>query len=148
MSFVLDSNILLRMAQPIHPHHAAATNATTSLIRQGETVYLIPQNLYEFWAVATRAVQFNGLGLSVSAAQKEILRLKSLFSFLPDAPTIYLEWERLVTTHTVSGRDSHDTRIVAAMNVHGISHLLTFNKADFIRYPGITVLLPSEIVTA
>jgi predicted nucleic acid-binding protein len=85
------------------------------------------------------------LGLSIPDAQAELARLKTLFSFLPDTPAIYPEWERLVTTHNVGGRDAHDTRIVAAMNVHHISHLLTFNKEDFTRYPGITVLLPSEV---
>jgi predicted nucleic acid-binding protein len=145
MSFVLDSNILLRMAQDTHPMHAAATKATTTLIRQGEIVHIIPQNLYEFWSVATRDIQYNGLGLSIPDANAEIARLRTLFSFLPDSPAIYTEWQRLVTTHAVSGRDSHDTRIVAAMNVHRVSHLLTFNKADFTRYPGITVLFPSEI---
>ncbi len=31
------------------------------------------------------------------------------------------------------------------MKVYGITHLLTFNKDDFKRYPGITALLPSEV---
>ena len=142
---MLDSNILLRMAQDTHPMHAPATQATTTLIRQGETVHIIPQNFYEFWSVATRDVQYNGLGLSVPDANAEITRLRTLFSFLPDSPAIYPEWHRLITTHAVKGRDSHDTRIIAAMNVHRVSHLLTFNKDDFTRYPGITVLLPSEV---
>ncbi len=145
MSYVLDSNILLRMAQPAHSMHAEATQATASLLRQGETIHVIPQTLYEFWSVATREVQFNGLGLSIPDAQAELARLKNLFLFLPDSPAIYPEWERLVTQHTVRGRDSHDARIVAAMNTHGITHLLTFNKDDFKRFTTISVLLPSEV---
>jgi hypothetical protein len=31
------------------------------------------------------------------------------------------------------------------MNVHGITDLLTFNRDDFTRYPGITVLFPIEL---
>lgn len=145
MSFVLDSNILLRMAQATHLMHVAATQATTKLLRQGETVHIIPQNLYEFWSVATREAQYNGLGLSIPDGQSELARLKTLFSFLPDSPAIYSEWERLVTHHSIAGRDAHDARIVAAMNVHGITHLLTFNKDDFKRFPDIKVLLPSEV---
>src|SRR4051812_12037627 len=105
MSYVLDSNILLRMAQDTHPMHAPATQATTTLIRQGETVHIIPQNLYEFWSVATREIKYNGLGLSISDAQAELAKLRALFLFLPDSPAILPEWERLVTTHAVSGRD-------------------------------------------
>lgn len=145
MSYVLDSNILLRMAQPTHSMHAEATQATTTLLRRGETVHIIPQILYEFWSVATREIQYNGLGLSIPDAQAELARLKNIFLFLLDLPAIYPEWEKLVTQHAIKGRDSHDTRIVAAMNIHGITHLLTFNKDDFKRFPGITVLLPSDV---
>ena len=133
------------MAQVTHSMHAEATQATAALLRRGETVHIILQNLYEFWSVATREVQYNGLGLSVFDAQAELARLRTLFSFLSDSPAIYPEWERLVTQHAVRGRDAHDTRIVAAMNVHGITHLLTFNKDDFKRFQNLTVLLPSEV---
>ena len=133
------------MAQPTHPMHAEATYAVTTLLRQGESIHIIPQILYEFWSVATREVQYNGLGLSIPDAHAELERLKTIFVFLPDSSAIYPEWERLVTQHAVKGRDSHDTRIVAAMNVQGITHLLTFNKGDFKRFPGITVFLPSDV---
>jgi len=145
MSYVLDSNILLRMAQPAHSMHAEATRATAALLRQGQLIHVIPQTLYEFWSVATREVQFNGLGLSIPDAHAELARIKNLFLFLPDSPAIYPEWERLITQHSVRGRDSHDARIVAAMNVHSITHLLTFNKDDFKRFSAIQVLSPSEV---
>jgi hypothetical protein len=35
--------------------------------------------------------------------------------------------------------DAHDTRLVAAMLVYGIKHILTFNVSDFARYPNIIV---------
>ncbi len=142
---MLDSNILLRMAQVSHPMHAEAIQSTTALLRRGETIHIIPQCFYEFWSVATREIQFNGLRLSITDAQSELGRLKTIFSFLPDSPAIYPEWERLVTHYSVRGRDSHDTRIVAAMNIHRITHLLTFNKDDFKPFPFITVHLPSEV---
>lgn len=145
MSYLLDSNILLRMTQVSHPMHADATRATVTILRRGETVHVIPQCFYEFWSVATREIQFNGLGLSITEAQSEIGRLKTIFSFLPDIPAIYPEWERLVTQFSISGRDAHDTRIVAAMNVHRITHLLTFNIGDFKRFPGIRVISPVDV---
>jgi len=148
MNYVLDSNVLLRMAQDTHLMHAAATQATTTLIRQGETVHIIPQNLYEFWSVATREIKYNGLGLSVSDAQTELARLKSFFSYLPDTPAVCSQWERLIVQYAVIGRDSHDTRIVAAMNVHGVTHLLTFNKDDFRRYTNIVAVSPGEVIAA
>jgi predicted nucleic acid-binding protein len=145
MNFVLDSNILLRMAQTAHPLHAETTQASADLLRRGEIVHIIPQTLYEFWSVATREIQYNGLGLSISDAQIELARLRTIFSFLPDTSAIFPEWERLVTLHGVKGRDSHDTRIVAAMHIHHVTHLLTYNKDDFKRFSSVTVLSPAEI---
>jgi predicted nucleic acid-binding protein len=50
-----------------------------------------------------------------------------------------------VLQYQVSGKQAHDARIVAAMNVHKLTHLLTFNTADFKRYDGITVVNPSSV---
>ena len=56
----------------------------------------------------------------------------------------YPEWRRLVVTHSVSGVRVHDTHLVAAMNVYGITRLPTFNGPDFTRYPGIHVVHPND----
>jgi hypothetical protein len=53
----------------------------------------VPQNLVEFWAVATRSLTYNGLGLATSAALMELERLKSMFLLLPETPAIYPAWE-------------------------------------------------------
>ena len=50
---------------------------------------------------------------------------------LPDTDDVYAEWRRLVVTHGVSGKKTHDARLVAAMTTEGIVHILTFNSADF-----------------
>ena len=36
--------------------------------------------------------------------------------------------------HGVVGSKVHDARLVAAMNVHGVRRILTFNTDDFTRY--------------
>ena len=56
MSTLLDTNILTCLSLQMHPHHVAAKSAITVLRNQGETLHVVPQNLYEFWAVATRPV--------------------------------------------------------------------------------------------
>ena len=57
-------------------------------------------------------------------------------------------WRRLVVSHAVSGLETHDARIVAAMLTHGIAQILTFNGEDFRRYKEITVLRPQSILSA
>lgn len=53
MSYLADSNILSRLAQPQNLHHPIARHAIITLRQQGAKICLVPQNLIEFWAVAT-----------------------------------------------------------------------------------------------
>lgn len=64
---------------------------------------------------------------------------------LPESAATHLEWRRLIVAHSVLGVVIHDARLAAAMNVHGITHILTFNKSDFQRYPNLTVVSPDQI---
>jgi predicted nucleic acid-binding protein len=122
-----------------------AVNAINTLRVRGEQLHIVPQNLIEFWNVYTRPIERNGLGRTVTEAQTEINRLKTLFSLLLDTPAIYQEWERLVVVHAVIGVNVHDARLVAAMLVHGLTHILTFNISDFARYSEITAVHPTAI---
>ena len=146
MRVLLDTNILTRSAQPAHSMYAEAVDAVSALRTGGDELCIVPQNLIEFWAVATRPLSVNGLEMTTARAQIELAHIKSFFRYLPDTPSVYDEWERLVTSHGVSGRNSYDARLAAAMIVHGITHLLTFNVSDFKRYSEVTVISPSEMI--
>jgi len=41
---------------------------------------------------------------------------------------------------------AHDTRLVAAMQRHGLTYLLTFNTGDFSRFTAIHGLSPEDIL--
>lgn len=146
MTVLVDANILLRSADPTHAQHQLADGATQALGGRGYGLVLVPQVLYEFWVVCTRPVAGNGLGMSATEAEAELIRVTSLFRLFDDTPRVYPEWLSPVTTTPVLGKKAHDARLVAAMRVHGISHILTFNDADFRRFPGITVLTPAGVV--
>jgi len=45
------------------------------------------------------------------------------------------------------GKNGHDARLVAAMTVHGLTHLLSFNAQDFRQYRAITVVTPADVLT-
>ena len=98
---------------------------------------MVPQVFYEFWVASTRPLAQNGLGLDSPAATREMEEFEKAFAFVNDVPRLFDEWRRLVRTREVKGKSAHDARLVAAMLTHGIETLLTFNKADFTRYPGI-----------
>jgi predicted nucleic acid-binding protein len=144
VSFLVDTNVLLRRIEPLHDHHRHAVDATARLIESAEPVHVTPQNIIEFWAVATRPAARNGLGLPPTTAVAEIDRIERVFALLPDHPAIYDHWRRLVATHGVIGNQVYDARLVAAMMAHGVGRILTFNTEDFARY-GIAVIHPSAI---
>jgi predicted nucleic acid-binding protein len=146
MTYLVDTNVLLRWSQPQLPEHPLAFAAVDTLQRRGEGVFLTPQNLVEFWNVATRPALSNGLGLSPAEADRDVQRLEHVFPLLPDIPAIHAEWRQLVVAVIVQGRQVHDARLAAVMRAHGIAHILTFNTADFVRYPGITAVHPRDIV--
>jgi len=145
MDLLADTNILLRSIDQTHPMHLDAATALGNIFLTGSRVCVTPQNIIEFWNVCTRPAVRNGLGLSPSEADREAARIEGLLTLLPDVPAIYPEWRRLVVAHSVSGVQVHDERIVAAMNVYGITDLLTCNVPDFNRYPGIHVVHPNSI---
>ena len=142
---LLDTNVLLRTLQPAHPQRAVADVAIQRLAQRGEALQIVPQNLVELWAVATRPTFVNGLGLTAAQTQGELTRLKSLFNLLTETPALYPVWESLVIAHQVVGKQTHDARLVAAMQVHGITSILTFNTTDFTRYRDIEVINPADI---
>lgn len=145
MAILTDTNILLRLLQPHHPHCPIAEHALDLLRIRKEILNIASQNLIELWAVATRALDQNGLGLSTEEATKELDQIKRFWVLLPDLP-LFEEWERVVKVHRVTGKSTHDARLVAAMHVHGIRSILTFNENDFARYTDITVINPVTLV--
>ena len=130
--------------QPHHPHSLIAEQALTRLRNQNETLTITAQNLVEFWAVVTRPVGENGLGYTVQQAADEIAVLRRLFFSLPEEP-LFEKWKSLVEKHQVSGKNVHDARLVAAMSVHRVPRILTFNVQDFRRYTSIQALDPSAV---
>lgn len=145
MLVLIDANILLRMVEPQSSRHSVTVQATRQL-SQKHTLVSVPQIAYEFWTVATRTVEANGLGMGIVEADKSLEEMLELFPLLRDERGIIDHWRNLVRDYEIKGVKSHDTRLVAAMQQHGIAHLLTFNVGDFQRYAGITVLTPDAVL--
>jgi predicted nucleic acid-binding protein len=146
MSVLVDTNILLRSAQPTHPLCSVATHSISTLLKQKETVFFCPQNIAEFWNVATRPAGVNGLGFSHTEVLNEIQSIEDLLTLLPDSPGIYAEWKRLVSDHKVMGIKVFDARLVSVANIYGVGSILTFNATDFRRYGSIAILEPSSFL--
>jgi len=71
---LLDTNLLGRMTNSSDPQCAIARRAI-QLLSKSNRLILVPQNLYEFWAVATRKrgrppAGQNGLGMTCEQASQ------------------------------------------------------------------------------
>lgn len=143
--YLLDTNVLLRIANVADAQHQVATAATLKLISSGNEASVTPQGLIEFWSVATRPVANNGLDWDPLRVEQQLQTFLRRFPLLDDGPAVFDAWRRLVAVHGVRGKQVHDARLVAVMEAHQISHILTFNVAAFVRYPGVTVVNPTSI---
>jgi len=146
MRVLVDTNILLRSVQPNHPLCSQATHAVTKLIRQKDAVFFCPQNIAEFWNVATRPAERNGLGMSPEEALQEVSNIEKSLTLLPDVPAIYTAWKQIVAAHKVKGVKVYDARLAAIMSVYAVENVLTFNSVDFERFTNVRAIQPSSLV--
>ncbi len=146
MIYLVDTNVILRLLDAAHSHHPPARAAVEGL-HKAHQLRVTGQNFIELWNVATRPAENNGLGWTPAKADRVLSTVEQLFPLLPDSPAIYPRWRQLVVEFGVSGVQVHDARLVAAMQIHEVTHILTFNKDDFTRYAsaGIVAVDPFSL---
>jgi predicted nucleic acid-binding protein len=149
VSYLVDTPLLLRIANPSDPQYPVADAAVSRLQVRGEALHIAPQNLIEFRNGATRPIEANGLGLPPSVVEAQAEAFEQKFLLLPETPDIYPAWKALVQAAGVVGKQVHDARLVAVCHVYGITHILTFNVRHFARLatfaPGVVVVDPHSI---
>lgn len=146
MRILLDTNILLRLSDTDHPASAEVVTALDWMDAHAIEGVIVPQVMYEYWVVATRLLEHNGLGRDTVTAATDIRDFCTLFRLLLDERGVFVQWQKLVTDYAVVGKLAHDTRLVAAMQRHGVTDILTFNKPDFVRFTGIRVFTPADVL--
>lgn len=145
--FLLDTNVLLRLSERASPMHATARQAIANIYHAGNVPLITAQNLIEFWSVATRPIENNGLGLSAAQAAAEIEKHKAAFRLLPDAPNVLTFWETLALRYNVQGAQVHDARLAAVALAYQVPNFLTFNGRHFARFApeGLAVIDPANV---
>ena len=134
MIYLVDTNVLLRFSRHDDPSYQIAQDAVRKLEAGGHQLQTTSQNFAEFWNVSTRPSNQNGFGRTLLETNQLLQELELLFSLLPDSQAVYRVWRRLIVEYHVSSVQVHDARLVAAMVVHDVTHILTFNTQDFTRY--------------
>jgi predicted nucleic acid-binding protein len=144
-AYLVDTNVLLRFVKPDDRDYPLVQSVVHRLWTAGEDLCYTSQNLAEFWNTCTRPAERNGYGLSIPEVDRRARLVEDHLTFLEDSRAMHLEWRKLVVAHSVSGAQVHDARLAAAMLVHQITHLLSFNVRDFLRYPAITPIHPQTL---
>ncbi|MBI2843749.1 MAG: type II toxin-antitoxin system VapC family toxin [Armatimonadetes bacterium] len=146
MSYLLDTNVLVRLFDLNDPRNPEIAATLDTLTTNNTKVYVCAQVLIEYWVVATRPRESNGLGFSAIEADRYLGEIETLFDYLSDPTDILRRWRTLVVSNGVIGKSAHDARIAALMCAHSIRHLLTLNPAHFTRYPQILPLTPNDVL--
>jgi hypothetical protein len=85
--------------------------------------------------------------MTVPQVEQSVRQALAEYPLLRDERGIFSHWLPLLSSNDVKGKNTHDARLVAAMLRHGVTHLLTFNQPDFVRFSEITAVTPHEIVS-
>jgi predicted nucleic acid-binding protein len=137
---LVDTNILVYLANGAAAEHRATTAAVTRLRLAGDRLMITAQVLFEFWSVATRPVSVNGLGWTAAETRATIDGFRARFAVLPELPDVIDAWLALVTAYDLKGKRVHDAHLLATMKANGVSRLLTLNATDFPADPAFTIL--------
>ena len=142
---LIDTNLLVRLAKSDDPQRPVADRALRRVAETGGAIHIVPQCLYEFYVVATRPIEKNGLDRARADADAMMDAFLDRFVLLKDERGVFTRWRELVREVPVRGRPVHDARLVAAMRRHGLMRIFTFNVKDFRRYDDLAVLDPAAV---
>lgn len=149
MAHLLDTGILLRLADENDSQHPLVELAVGVLGDRQEDLFIATQNTAELWNVATRPVANNGLGLPPAEVHRLYVKtIAPVCSVLSEVDDAHAHFMRLLTQYSVVGKQVHDARLVAIMLAWQVESILTLNDRDFRRYEaeGIKIVAPARLV--
>jgi predicted nucleic acid-binding protein len=131
---LVDTNILVRVSDQADQHYKTTHGAIAGCWRKGRQLFVSNQSLQEFWAVATRSTEKNGLGFSFIQANRFIDHFLRTFIRISDPPALFETWRTLVYGHQITGIRAYDARLAAFVQAQGFSGLMTYNLDDFKKF--------------
>jgi len=141
----VDTNVLLSATDEARTDHLASSDVFRRATAFGVHLAISGQVIREYLAVATRRIERNGFGLSVSDALHNVGAFRGRTVVLEEVEAVSEELQSLVRQFQVSGSQVHDANVVATMIVHRVDVLVTANRDDFSRYSTIRTVAPDEV---
>lgn len=143
----LDTNILLRANVVEAPLHAESLAAIKTLRAKGDALWISRQVLREFIATLTRPQAF-AAQRPVTTIIDRVQYFQSRFWVADETSFVTENLMLLVQAVPMGGKQIHDANIVATMKAYGLTHLLTLNTIDFVRFaPYITLLSLEDVLS-
>src|SRR5437660_11835663 len=94
MAILVDTNILLRTAEPSSAQHRECVDALQRVTEAKADQVVCAQVLIEFWVAATRPVSVNGLGMGAAEAKATLDDFLRTSRCLTEPPDIAARWKR------------------------------------------------------
>lgn len=136
----VDTNVLVYANARYAPLHEEARTALNNLWNDGIEIWISRQVLREYLAILSRPQTFTR-AVSPRTLAQHVVYFQTRFQVAESGPGVTERLIQLMTEVKVGGKQVHDANIVATMQTYGLTHLLTHNTADFLRYqPSITVI--------
>ena len=135
-----DTNVLLSAVDRRRRLHAQAIHVLNVLPNRGVALYVSGQVVREFLAVCTRPAAANGLGLPPGEAVRNAEAMAERSTVLDENRNVAVRLLDIARTVACSGRQLHDANVVATMQEHGLTRLVTGNLRDFRRFRGLDLI--------
>ena len=98
------------------------------------------QIIREFLAVCTRPIDVNGLGLPTRLAVRNTEAIVERSTILEETRGAAERLRSLALKTKCAGKQMHDANVVATMQEHGLTCLITANRPDFVRFADVELV--------
>ncbi len=129
-----DTNVLLSAVDRKRSLNPQALHVLNVLPNQGIELCVSGQIVREFLAVCTRPIDMNGLGLSTQLAVRNAEAIVERSTMLEENRGVAERLLRIAQAAKCLGKQLHDANVVATMQEHGLTRLVTDNLSDFRRF--------------
>ncbi len=144
----LDTNILLTATDEGREQYSVARFVISTASDNGIHLALSGQIVREYLVVATRGIEVNGLGLSTADALGNVEEFMGYTILYEETEEVALRLRELVREVELTGKRIHDANIAATMLSNGVTEILTQNRGDFDRFPGVRTVSLTEVSRA
>ncbi len=140
-SVFVDTNVLVFAQLNGSPFQSQAQAVLQQLHSCGSMIWISRQVLREYLAAMTRPGALTG-SIPIASLAGDIQYFATQYRIAEDTAAVTTALLRLLSSIPTGGKQVYDANIVATMQTHGITQLLSHNTADFARFAGIVQVIP------